>query len=756
MRNRLLFIVVLLVSLGVNSCGGRPGGSSSVGSSSLPAASFSTNSLSFGDEVVSATSQPLSVTLTNSGTGVLTISNIVASANFAETNNCGVTLAAGANCVVSITFTPDASGALSGTVSFTDNASGSPQTVSLSGTGTTQTSPGVSFSTSSLSFGNEVVGMTSQPLSVTLTNSGTGALTVLGIAASANFAQTNNCGTNVAAGASCAINTTFTPGVTGSVSGTLSVTDNASGSLQTIALSGTGTTQVQTQVNVTTYHNDNARTGQNVQETILTPSNVNAANFGKLFSQTIDDYAYAQPLYVANVAILNQGTHNVVYVATMNDSVYAFDADGNSGENAEPLWKVNFTNPSQGITTVPAANLNCADLLTSQVGILSTPVIDTTSNTIYVLARTLESGSYFQRLHALDITTGAEKFGGPVAVEAAVPGTGTGASGGNITFNAQLENQRSALLLQNGLVYIAWGSLCDFGAYHGWMMTYDASTLMQTAVWLTTPNGNKGAIWQSGDGPAGDASFNTFISVANGSFDANTGGGDYAQSIVRVALPALGIFPVVDYFTPYNALTDNLTDLDVGSSGLTLLPDQSGPFPHLLAQGDKAGNLFLINRDNMGHYNSTNNNQIVQYIAAANTGMWSSPAWWNGYVYTGASGDFVKAYSLDTTSGLLSATPASQTVGKYSYPGTTISTSSNGTSNGILWALNNSEYKTTNGQGSLNAYDATNLAHQFYSSATNGTRDNPGPPVKFAVPTVANGKVYVTTQKDLVVYGLLQ
>jgi hypothetical protein len=740
--------------LGFNSCGGKSGVGGSFSSS--PSASVSANSLSFGNEAVGVTSQPLSVTLSNNGTGTLIISGIAASANFSETNNCGTSVAAGASCTVSVTFTPGASGALSGILSFTDSEPGSPQTVSLSGTGTTQGAAGVSFSPSSLSFGDEVVGTTSQPLSVTLTNNGSATLTVSSIAANSNFAETNDCGTSVVAGGSCAINVTFTPGAAGSESGTVSVTDNAAGSPQVVSLSGTGTMQTQTQANVTTYHNDNARTGQNVQETILTPSNVNTTNFGKLFSQAIDDYPYAQPLYVANVSIPNQGVHNVVYVATMNDSVYAFDADTNSGADAQPLWNVNFTNPSLGITTVPAADLNCPDLFTNGVGILSTPVIDTTSNTIYVLARTLESGAYSQRLHALDITTGAEKFGGPVAIEASAPGTGTASSGGNITFDAKLENQRSALLLQNGLVYIAWGSLCDFGVYHGWMMTYDATTLEQTAVWLTTPDGNKGAIWQSGNGPAGDSSFNTFISVANGSFDADTGGTDYGQSIVRVAPPALGIFPLVDYFTPYNGLTDNLTDLDVGSSGLTLLPDQIGPFPHLLVQGDKAGNLFLINRDNMGHYNSSDNNQIVQYIAAANNGMWSSPSWWNGYVYTGSSGDFVKAYSLDPASGMLLTMPASQTSGKYGYPGTTISTSSNGTSNGILWALNNSQYKTTGGQGSLNAYDATNLANQLYSSATNGTRDNPGQPVKFAVPTIVNGKVYIATQKNLVVYGLLK
>jgi PQQ-like domain len=510
------------------------------------------------------------------------------------------------------------------------------------------------------------------------------------------------------------------------------------------------------QVNVTTYHNDNSRTGQNVDETILTTSNVNATNFGKLFSQSVDGYAYAQPLYVSNVTI-NHGTHNVVYVATMNDTVYAFDADNNTGSNAQPLWKVNFTNAAKGITTVPTSNLHCDDVFSSSVGIFSTPVIDTATKTIYVLARTLESGAYFHRLHALDITTGKEKFGGPVAITASAPGSGSGSKGGTITFDPKLENQRSALLLMNGQVYISWASLCDYSTYHGWVMAYNSSTLAQTAVWLITPNGKQGGVWQSGDGPAGDENNNAFVAVGNGTFDVNTGGTDYGQSIVKLGHHAGNIFPIVDYFTPFNAITYNATDLDIGSSGLVLLPDQtSGPHEHLLVQGDKAGNLYLINRDDMGEYNSNNNNQIVQYIVAPTKGLWSSPSWWNNFVYVGGQANQIKAFSFNTTTGLLSTTPSSKTSANFGYPGTTVSISSNDTNNGIVWALNNSAYKTANGQASLHAYKATNLATQLYTSTTKATRDNPGAPIKFTVPTVANGKVYITTQKNLVVYGLLE
>ncbi len=509
------------------------------------------------------------------------------------------------------------------------------------------------------------------------------------------------------------------------------------------------------QVNVTTYHNDNARTGQNTQETILTTSNVNTAMFGKLFSQSVDGYSYSQPLYVSNVTIPNLGTHNVVYVATMNDSIYAFDADDNTGSNAQPLWHVNFTNTSQGITTVSTSVLHCPDTITTQVGIMSTPVIDTTTNTLYVLARTAENGSYFQRLHALDITTGAEKFGGPVVIKATVSGKGTGSRNGSISFNALLQGQRAALLLQNGLVYISWASLCDYGAYHGWIMAYNAQTLAQSAVWLVTPNGNRGGLWAAGNGPAGDAGFNTFASIGNGTFDVNTAGVDYGQSVVKLGPPVGTTFPILDYFTPYNATTLNGTDKDIGSSGLSLLPDQTGPFAHLLVQGDKTGNLYLINRDSMGQFNSTSNSQIVQFIANANKGMWSSPAWWNNFVYVGGNASPIQAFSFNTTTGLLSTTPTSKTGANYGYPGTTVSISSNGTTNGIVWALNNATYKSTTGTANLVAYDATKLSDQLYSSKLNSTRDSPGPAIKFSVPTVANGKVYVMTQKNLVVFGLL-
>ena len=503
------------------------------------------------------------------------------------------------------------------------------------------------------------------------------------------------------------------------------------------------------QATVATYHNDKQRTGHNLQETTLTPSNVNSTQFGKLFSQPVDGYIYAQPLYVPNVSISGLGTHNVVFVETMNDSVYAFDADSNTGSNAQPLWKVNFTDPTKGITTVSTSDVNCTDLITTEIGIMGTPVIDTAHGTLYVVVRTKESGVFYQRLHALDITNGAEKFGGPVVIQASVAGSGAGSVNGTISFDPQIQNQRAALLRQNGLVYIAWGSHCDNGSYHGWLMAYDRKTLAQKAAWVTSPNGDEGAIWQAGSGPAGDSLFNTYFATGNGTFDVNTGGTDYGQSIVKLAPPSSNTFAVLDYFTPYNGPSLNNGDFDIGSGGVVLLPDQTkGPHAHLLVQGDKVGNIYLVNRDNMGHYNSQNNNQIVQYITSAETGMWNSPAWWNNTLYIGGSGDFLKAFSFNTTTGLFSTTPSSQSPKVFPYPGTTPSISANQSSNGIVWALDNTTFKKSTG-AVLHAYDATNLATELYKSSQNSSRDNPGGAVKFTVPTIANGKVYVPTQTQL-------
>ena len=516
-------------------------------------------------------------------------------------------------------------------------------------------------------------------------------------------------------------------------------------------LSGYGAAQA----SVPMYHNNRERTGANVLETTLTLSNVNSTQFGKLFTQPVDGFIYAQPLYVPNVNVAGLGIHNVVYVATMNDSVYAFDADNNTGSNALPLWQVSFINPPGGISPITSSDVACTGLISTRIGIVGTPVIDTVGGTLFVVARTRELGQYYQRLHALDITSGAEKFGGPVLIQASVAGTGMGSVGGVMKFDAKSQNQRAALLLQNGLVYIAWGSHCDYGTYHGWLMAYDYRSLTQRGVWLTTPNGSEGAIWESGSGPAGDASSSVYFAIANGTFDANTGGNDYGQSLVRLASPLKGTFTVTDYFTPYNGPDLNTGDYDIGSGGAMVLPDQpKGPHLHLLVQGDKAGNIYLVDRDNMGHYNATDNSQIVQTLVGAEKGMWNSPTWWNGHVYFGGGADYLKAFALNPGTGLLSTAPTSHTAIKFGYPGTTASVSANQTTSGILWALDNSSFKNFRG-AVLHAYDATNLAKELYNSNQNAARDNVGPAVKFTVPTVVNGKVYIGTRTQVTVFGLL-
>ena len=512
---------------------------------------------------------------------------------------------------------------------------------------------------------------------------------------------------------------------------------------------------VAAQTSVTTYHNNKQRTGANILETTLTPGNVNSSQFGKLFSQSVDGFIYAQPLYMPAVNVAGLGLHNVIYVATMNDSVYAFDADNRVGTNSKPLWHVNFVNPTLDITPVPTVDLTCADTISAKIGILGTPVIDSVGGTLYVLARTKESGQYVQRLHALDITSGAEKFGGPALIGAVVLGSGAGSVAGWINFDSKIQNQRAALLLQNGLVYIAWGSHCDVGTYHGWLMAYDYKLLVQRAVWMTTPNGVDGAIWESGSGPAADAT-SVYIPVANGTFDANTGGDDYGQSLVKLSAPSLGVLSVQDYFTPFNGPGLNKGDWDIGSGGAMLLNDQPlGPHLHLLVQGDKKGNIYLVDRDNMGQYNPLNNRQIVQTLPAATMGMWNSPAWWSNHIYFGGSGDTLKAFALNPVKGLIAPVPTSQTAKVFNYPGTTPSVSANQTSNAILWALDNAMFKAPNGNAVLYAYDATNLANELYDSSQNLLRDNPGLAVKFTVPTVANGKVYVGTRNRVSVYGLL-
>ncbi len=502
---------------------------------------------------------------------------------------------------------------------------------------------------------------------------------------------------------------------------------------------------------VTTNHNDNLRTGQNLNETVLTPALVSGGQFGKLFAQAVDGFVYAQPLYVPNVNIPGKGVHNVVYVATEHDSIYAWDADNNTGANSAPLWQTSFIDSSRGITTISSNDVNCSDGIAPEIGITSTPVIDVSSNTIYVVAETKENGSFFHRLHALDITTGAEKLNGPVTLAGSVPGSGAGSSGNTLTFDPLMHLNRAALLLTSGgKLFLAWASNCDNPPFHGWIMSYDKTSLQQDAIWATTANGDGGGTWMSGAGTAEDGAGSVYFATGNGTFDTSGSPVDFGDSVVRMTLSGSGA-AVADYFTPYDQGNLESGDLDVASGGTLLLPDQPGPHPKELIEAGKEGSIYVLDRTNMGHYNSQNNSQIVQNLTGQIGGIYGAPAYWNGNVYFAGAGDVVKAFSL--TNGMLSAVPTSSSTLTLERGGTP-SISANANQNAILWILQEDTH-SNNGNEVLRAYDPTNLATELYDSNQNLSRDNPGALVKFAVPMIINGKIYVGSASAINIYGSL-
>ena len=436
-----------------------------------------------------------------------------------------------------------------------------------------------------------------------------------------------------------------------------------------------------------TYHDDNLRTGANLSETVLTPSNVNSSSFGKLFSRPLDGIAYAAPLYVENVSIPADGPHNVVYVATEHDSVYAFDADGRS---TTPIWKDSFIDPANGITTVPAGDTGeCCDIA-PEIGITGTPVIDHATNTLYVVAATKEvvggSTNYVIRLHALDLATGAEKFGGPVVIQASVPGTGAGSSGGVLPFLPLRENQHTALLLLNGNIYFAFSSHGDLQPYHGWIFGYNASTLQRTLAVCLSPNTDSAGVWMGGDGIASDATNSLYFVTGDGPFDGSSSWGD---SYIRMSTSGA----VSDSFTPFNQAALDSANHDLGSGGALLLPDQPGTHPHEMVSSGKDGTIYLVDRDNMGKYNTSTNN-IVQTLAnifppngqqGSEPGNFSAPIYLNGIVYFIPNGDNLQGFTV--TNGLLSTSAAVRSSAIFPDRGGAMAASANGSSTGIIWAV---------------------------------------------------------------------
>jgi hypothetical protein len=519
--------------------------------------------------------------------------------------------------------------------------------------------------------------------------------------------------------------------------------------------------------NVLTWRYDNTHQGQNTQETVLTPTNVNTNTFGKLFTITVDGQVYAQPLYVANLTI-NGATHNVIFIADEHDTVYAFDADSNGGTNSAPLWQASMISTAHGATagatTVPYTDVQSgAGDIHPEIGITSTPVIDLTNNTLFVLAKSKENGNYYQRLHALNILTGNEQPGSPTALTASVTGSGSGSSGGTLAFSTLWQNSRSALGLFNGNIYIAFGSHGDDGPWHGWVLVYNETTLARTAAICTSPNGWGDGIWGSGAGmPIDTVSANgrAFLSTGNGdwtSYPPLTNNVDYGASVLRYDL-SNGGFTISDAFTDFNQASLSAADLDQGSGGVLLLPNQPGTYPHLMVQVGKEGRILVLNRDNLGGYvgpNAGRNTNAVQDITNAlgsDSGLWSTPAYWNGNVYMWAENDALKMFPI--TNGVLATTASAQSSASSAFPGATPVVSSNGTQNGIVWALETDAYNS-NGSSVLYAFNANNVAQELYDSNQNSNRDNPGPAIKFTVPVITNGKVYVGAGYQVDVYGLL-
>jgi hypothetical protein len=502
-----------------------------------------------------------------------------------------------------------------------------------------------------------------------------------------------------------------------------------------------------TAVMVLTQHNDNSRTGANLNETALNTSNVNAGQFGKLFTRAVDGQTYAQPLYMPGVNMGARGTHNIVFVATEKNNVYAFDADDPTA--SAPLWQVNLGAP------VPVRFIGETVDINEYIGITSTPVIDPVTRTLYCVAKTKEGGKYPQRLHALDITTGQEKFGGPVVIDGSVPGVGDGTKNGTVAFNSQRHFNRPGLLLQGGYLYVAFGSHGDVRPYHGWVFSYNASTLQRVGVFNTTPNTFGGAVWQSGQGLAADET-GIYFMTANGHFDGDIGGPDLSSSFLKLATPSLTL---TDWFAPYNADALDQNNEDLASAGPLMIPGTS-----LLVGGGKEGVLYLLNRSNLGHFRAGSDSQIVQSFQAGGGHIHGSPVYWSSpqqgpLIYLWTEEDALKSFRF--VNGLFQTAPVAigPVVAPDGMPGAMLSVSANGSSmgTGVVWATlpfsGNANVETV--PGVLRALDASNVGIELWNSEQVPERDELGNLAKHTPPTIANGKVYVATfSNQLVVYGL--
>lgn len=605
--------------------------------------------------------------------------------------------------------------------------------------------------------------LTIAPTSLSLTTGASGQQTVVSVASVNGFSGTVSISlSGVPAGVTAAPMTlSLTPGTPKSI--LFSAAADASAGTSTVDIQGQSgslthtaalalTVAVPTGNDAVTYHYDNGRTGLNPNETTLTPANVNSATFGKINFLTTDGKVDAEPLYLSAVTIGGL-THNVLYVVSEHDSIYAFDAD-----NGSQLWKVS----ALGAGETTSDDHGCGQI-SPEIGITSTPVIDRrkgSNGVIFIVAMSKDgTGAYHQRIHALDITTGSEMPGSPTEIAGSFPGTGDNSKNGSVIFAPGQYAERAGLLLMNRTLYLGWTSHCDSRPYTGWVMAYNEDTLQQTQILNLTPNGSEGSIWMSGAGLAGDTSGNIYFLDANGTLDpsVNANGfpvnADYGNAILKLST-ANNSLTVSDYFEPYNSINESNADIDLGSGGALLLPDlvdSTGKTRHLMVGAGKDRNIYVGDRDNLGKYNSANNNTLYQELTnALPNGAWSMPAYFNSEVYYGGVGDVLRAYSI--TNAKLDNSPSSQSANTFGYPGATPSISSNGTTNGIVWALESS----TGSAAVLHAYDATNLAKEFYNSAqAPGNRDSFGTGNKFITPMIINGKVYVGTPNGVAVFGLI-
>jgi Immunoglobulin domain len=598
---------------------------------------------------------------------------------------------------------------------------------------------------------NSAPRITTQPANETVTVGQAATFTVVASGTPAPTYQWQKNGANI--GGATAASYVTPPTVVGDSGSTFDViVSNTAGSVT----SGTATLTVNPDttppsgIDVITYHYDNLRTGQNVTEKTLTPANVNQTKFGKLGSFNVNGHVDAQPLYLSNVAIPSKGTKNVLYVVTEHDSVYAFDADSVNGSSSTVLWQSSMLAPGE----TSSDDRGCGQV-TPEIGITSTPVIDRTRNAIYLIAVSKTSGgNYIHRIHALNLTTGAELFGGPTTITATYPGTGANSSGGNVVFDPKQYNERPGLLQIGGTIYTTWGSHCDAGPYTSWAMSYSADTLQQTSVVDLVPNGNEGGIWMAGTAPAADASGNIYFIVGNGDFGTTLDGNGFPANkncgncFAKISSSAP--LTLLDYFTPLNTVSESNADTDFGSGGPLLLPDvvdSNGTTRHLAVGSGKDSIIYVVDRDNMGKFNSSQDSIYQQISGQISGGVWAKPSYFNNTVYYGAVGDSIKAFPIVT--GKLATSPASHSAHTFGYPGATPSISANGATNGIVWVVENS------GTGVLHAYDATNLATELYNSNQAANSRDTFSGNKFITPMVANGKVYVGTQSSVTAFGLL-